>query len=87
MACGIPVVASPVGANRSIVRHAVEGYLPEDDQGWADSLRRLLEDPARRASMGAAGRVRAVDAYALHVMAPQLVQTLSDAAGRAVTRA
>jgi len=83
MACGIPVVASPVGANRAIVRDHIEGFLPDGDAAWTASLGTLLADPARRAEMGAAGRARAVDAYAVHVVAPRLVEVLSAAAGAA----
>lgn len=57
-AAGRPVVATAVGGVPSVVRDGVSGYLvpPGDPAAVADRLRRLLADPALRASMGAAGR-------------------------------
>lgn len=56
MASGIPVVASPVGANRSIVTHGVNGFLAGDTQEWTTALRSLIADPKLRQQLGAAGR-------------------------------
>jgi hypothetical protein len=56
MACGIPVVASPVGVNAAIVIHGVNGFLATDTEEWVTALRRLIADPKLRQQMGAAGR-------------------------------
>lgn len=72
MACGLPVVASPVGVNRSIVTDET-GYLAEDQARWRHALDRLIGDPALRARLGAAGRRRAMASYSLEATASQLV--------------
>ena len=59
MACGIPVVASPVGVNAEVVRHDECGFLAETPDDWERYLARLLADPALRARLGDAGRSRA----------------------------
>jgi glycosyltransferase involved in cell wall biosynthesis len=82
LACGTPVVASPVGANRDIVRSGVEGYLAGSADEWRQALRALAGDPALRARMGAEGRARAEHAYARHVVVPRLIAALQAAAGR-----
>jgi hypothetical protein len=56
MACGIPVVASPVGVNAAIVVHGVNGFLAKNTAEWVTSLHRLIADPKLRQQMGAAGR-------------------------------
>ena len=56
MACGIPVVASPVGANNRIVNHGVNGFLARDVGEWTTLLRTLIADPKLRQQLGAAGR-------------------------------
>lgn len=58
MAAGLPVVASPVGANAELVRSGVSGFLPTSDKEWGESIARLAEDVALRQRMGAAGRER-----------------------------
>ena len=69
MACGLPVVASPVGVNRQIVEHGVNGFLADTPEAWATALRTLCHDPALRARMGAAGRRKVEQQYCLHVTA------------------
>jgi glycosyltransferase involved in cell wall biosynthesis len=62
MGCGLPVVASDVGAVAELVADGVTGSLvaPADPAALAAALARLVGDPARRAAMGAAGRERAL---------------------------
>lgn len=81
MACGLPTVASDVGANQDIVVHGTTGWLARDAQGWVDALDGLLRDPALRRRMGAAGRSRVEQHYCLQVTAPRLARLLRQAAG------
>jgi glycosyltransferase involved in cell wall biosynthesis len=80
MACGIPVVASPVGVNQKIVKHGVNGYLAADN-GWGGHLTELLHCPDLRQTLGAQGR-RDVEAwYSLQVQAPRFVSLIREVAG------
>jgi len=81
MACGLPVVASPVGVNREIVEHEKTGLLATGAAEWRDALDLLISDSDLRARMGAAGRTRAEEKYSLRAHAPRLVQLLRDVAG------
>jgi glycosyltransferase involved in cell wall biosynthesis len=76
MACGLPVVASRVGANCSIVRDGESGYLAETPQEWLLSLERLLADRDLRSRMGLVGRRLVEESYSLQVCAPVLSQWL-----------
>jgi glycosyltransferase involved in cell wall biosynthesis len=81
MACGLPVVASPVGVNRDIIRHDENGFLASNEVDWTASLRRLITDASLRARMGAAGRERVEREFCLQVQAPRLAQMLRSIAG------
>jgi D-inositol-3-phosphate glycosyltransferase len=65
MACGVPVVASSVGGLIDTVVDGVTGRLvpPRDLTALAATIRTLLEAPADRARMGAAGRRRVAERY------------------------
>jgi len=76
MACGKPVVASPVGVNSLIVHHNVEGMLATTEAEWSKSIRILCDDALLRQRMGVAGRLRVEEVYSLHVTAPRLEQLL-----------
>jgi glycosyltransferase involved in cell wall biosynthesis len=58
MAAGVPVVATRVGGTAEVVVDGQTGLLvpPADPPSMARALTRLLDDPALRQRMGAAGR-------------------------------
>lgn len=79
MACGLPVVASPVGVNAEIVRHGENGLLASCEQDWRDALGMLIDDAAARRTMGAAGRQRVEQHYSLATTAPHLIEIMREA--------
>jgi len=82
MACGVPVVASPVGANNEVVT-ARCGFLADGDSDWLDALSRLVTDEPLRRSMGRAGRERVEQYYSLASATPRLAKVLNGStAGR-----
>jgi glycosyltransferase involved in cell wall biosynthesis len=76
MSVGLPVVAAEVGGVPDLVEDGVNGYLcsPGIPESMRNSLRRLLEDPARATEMGAAGRDRALEHHLPTVVARQHVE-------------
>jgi glycosyltransferase involved in cell wall biosynthesis len=81
MACGLPVVASPVGVNTDIVTPGVNGFLPNDREEWRAALSVLIQDAGLRRRMGAAGRERAVAHYSLSAHAPRMIELIRQVAG------
>ena len=67
MAAGLPVVASAVGGVPELVREGETGMLvpPRDSAALAGAIRRLVEDPALRDRLGAAGRQRVEREFSL----------------------
>lgn len=59
-ASGIPVIVSDVGGPRDLVHHGKDGFVTRalDTTELAGAIRRLVEDPSLRASMGIAARGR-----------------------------
>ncbi|HEX2569253.1 MAG TPA: glycosyltransferase family 4 protein [Polyangia bacterium] len=76
MACGVPVIASPVGVTAEMIRHDETGLLARDEAEWTDGLERLLGDARLRARLGDAGRAEAVAHWSLAVHAPRVVDIL-----------
>ena len=85
MACGLPVVASPVGVNTKIVEHGVNGFLAETPEEWANALKTLIDDPELRQKMGQAGRKRVEERYSLQVYGPRVASLLREIAERGKT--
>lgn len=70
MACGKAVVATRAGGIPEAVDDGVTGILtaPHDEAAMADAIVAMLEDPARRARFGAAGRARVETAFSVEQM-------------------
>lgn len=79
MACGLPVVASPVGVNCEIISNGENGYLAGSDVEWVDVLGTLLSDAVLRHQMGAAGRRRVEADYCIQRVAPRMAGVLRTA--------
>lgn len=57
MACGLPVITTPLAGASELLTHGVEGLLvasPNDIDGLAGAMRTLATCPSRRQQMGAA---------------------------------
>lgn len=81
MACAVPVVASPVGANVDVVTSEC-GFLASSAQEWVDALRILRNDPVLRTRMGEAGRQRIVEHYSLQTTLPRLAEVIQITASK-----
>jgi phosphatidylinositol alpha-1,6-mannosyltransferase len=74
-AAGVPQVAGDSGGAAEAVADGETGIVvrrPGDPRAVADALEELLRDPARRADMAIAGRVRAVDGFSYDALAQRL---------------
>jgi glycosyltransferase involved in cell wall biosynthesis len=76
MACGLPVIAAPVGVNRDIVDHGSNGFLASGPEEWAKAVTVLAENAELRLTMGAAGRKKVERAYSLAAQGPRLAEML-----------
>lgn len=88
MACGIPVVATDVGAVSEVIEHGGTGLIvpPLDADALTTATLRLLSDPALRARLGRAGRERAVERYSLEPSASVYADCFAAALGYHASR-
>jgi glycosyltransferase involved in cell wall biosynthesis len=86
--CGVPVVATDVGAIHEVVEEGVAGLLaPAGDAGAiAAATLGLLEDPARRVEMGRAGRAAAVERFGIETAADLRARVYESALEHAARR-
>jgi len=82
MACGLPVVASPVGVNKRIVEQGITGFWASNTADWVDALVKLAMDTDMRYALGKAGRNKVEQEYSLQVTVPRLLGILTEAASR-----
>lgn len=80
MACGKPVVASPVGVNQEIVDHGINGFLARDVAEWVAALKQLRDNASLKQEMGYAGRRKVEEQYCIQVTVPRLVDIMRSVA-------
>ncbi len=72
MACGVPVVASPVGEANYIIRDGENGFLANTTEEWVSVLEKLLKDASLRQRMGEAGEKFAQEQYSYQKIVPKI---------------
>ena len=75
MACAVPVIASPVGANVDVVSSSC-GFLASSPPEWLSAFRQLAANPSLRHRLGIAGRQRVEERYSLRCALPLLTQVI-----------
>ncbi len=79
MACGLPVVASPVGENKVLVKQGRSGFLAQEPKEWSTAFDTLWKDIALRAQLGVKGRQQIEERYSLQFQSTRLLHILKDA--------
>jgi len=69
MAAGVPVVASPVGANGVVLAEGHIGFAADSTQDWIEALIGLLEDFELASELGVNGRKLVEEKYSLKQVA------------------
>ncbi len=78
MALGIPAVASPVGEVIHTIDPGVDGLLAATEEDWYIHLRRLLEHPELRETMGRAGRKKVESRFSLDAAVKEIEKRLDE---------
>jgi glycosyltransferase involved in cell wall biosynthesis len=78
MACGIPVISSPVGINKEIVDNGVNGYLADNSEEWMSAFKILYDRPQLRKKLGESGRKKIELKYSLQVTSLFFIRLLRE---------
>jgi glycosyltransferase involved in cell wall biosynthesis len=86
MSTGVPVVATDIRGCREAVVHGTTGLIvpPKDGEALAHAVEHLLANPEEAASMGRAGRKRAVELYDYRTVRRRFVGFIDEASGSSV---
>lgn len=76
MACGKPVVASPVGVNLEIIEQGYNGFCAETGGDWSQSLLKITDNIESAKLMGTRGRKRVEEKFCLNKTSSKWVALL-----------
>ncbi len=82
LAVGVPVVCSPVGTNRDIIRNGLNGFWARTHEEWVESLSALAEDSSLRQKMGLAGRTTVAECYSVQAVGDMITSLMQTLVGR-----
>lgn len=77
-ACGVPVIASDSGEIPNVVGDAGVVLGEHDEQGWAQALSELLENPAQRSDLASRGLARVHDMFTWPIVARRHLDFFSE---------
>jgi glycosyltransferase involved in cell wall biosynthesis len=63
MSLEIPTIASPIGVNKEIIDHGINGFLASTEKEWLENLRNLIVSSTLREEMGKKGKEKVVTHY------------------------
>lgn len=81
MACGVPVVVSPVGMNCEVLAMGSVGFGARDRDEWVDALSALLNNAELSAQTGAEGQKVIERAFSLEALAPKFAAIIKTLGG------
>jgi glycosyltransferase involved in cell wall biosynthesis len=76
MACGIPVIASPIGMNVEVVCEHKNGFLASEKSHWLKSIEKYINDIDLRKIHGFHGRKIVENKFCLQVTQTQILQII-----------
>lgn len=74
MACGIPVVVSPVGMNKLVLELDNSGFGPSSHEEWLDVLEFLYQNKTAGWEMGERGRKVIINNYSTEIVSQKLAE-------------
>ncbi len=86
---GLPIVATRVAGTPEAVQHEKTGLLVsvDDERAFGDAVQRLIDRPAERTTMGAAGRRYVAETFDAETEFTRLLSCLKSPCGRSDTAA
>jgi glycosyltransferase involved in cell wall biosynthesis len=83
MACGLPVITTPVGSILEAVAHEDTGLIvkPQQAEPLRLAIERMLRDQALRARLGDAARRKALESFGIAAMLDKMERVFYGAAG------
>jgi glycosyltransferase involved in cell wall biosynthesis len=78
LACGIPVICSPIGVNKEIVETEKNGFLANNEVEWLNALLTLHNSPLLCKEFGNYGRNKVIDKYSLQSSGQLFVEIVNN---------
>ena len=78
MACGLPLICSPVGLNIEFIKDGERGFFAKTTEDWVRVLEQLADSQLMREHVGFFARAYVVDRYDIPVIGARLLNLFND---------
>lgn len=76
MACAVPAIVSPVGANISLVENGIDGWQAETTEDWVSVITHIVNNPALLSEIGMKAQKKVERQYSYDAIIPLMKQVI-----------
>lgn len=73
MACGLPVVCSPVGINNKFIEDGKRGFFADNHEMWVGNIMHLINNQSLRLTLGGNGRKFILENYSIPIIGQKMI--------------
>lgn len=77
MACGVPVIISPVGENKYLIQEGINGFFAKTTEEWVDKIRKLYFNDKLIFQIGQKAQETIKDNYSYEVIIPKMIDIIN----------
>ena len=78
LACGVPVICSPIGVNKEIVETGKNGFFANNEDEWLNAFLSLHNSAFLRFEYGKYGKNKVIEKYSLQSRGQQFVEIVKN---------
>ena len=78
LACGVPVICSPIGVNKEIVETGKNGFLANNEDEWLNAFLSLHNSPLLSLEYGNYGKNKVIEKYSLQSSEQPFVEIVNN---------
>jgi glycosyltransferase involved in cell wall biosynthesis len=76
MACSVPAIVSPVGANISLIENGIDGWQAETTEDWVSIIINIVNNPSLLSEIGGMAQKKVKDNYSYDAIIPHMKQVI-----------
>jgi len=78
MACAVPAIVSPVGANKSLIKDGIDGWHAESTEDWISIISGIVDSPSVISTVGKRAQEKVQEEYSYDAIVPRVKRIIEE---------